>query len=271
MKLNPNEEYLKLNRIGWDEAAPIHRKVTFDKLKKSFQNPKFIYLNQIALQAFQRIGINGKSIAHLMCNNGREILSLKRMGAGECVGFDFSQNFINQGVELANLTNLTVEFICSDVLKIPNSYNEKFDIVFISSGSIRWVINLPLFFQVIRRLLKHGGKLLITEMHPILNTVDDNKRTNGFSMLQFSYFRNGPIKDTRGLNYWEDKKYEAKPVYYFPYTLGEIISQCLYHQMNILHFNEHSLDLSGGRFSKQGSMKLPLSFSLIAKKMNKGK
>ena len=111
MKKKDIGEYIDINRIGWEDAAPIHHRVTFDKLKKLFQNPQFIYLNRIASQAFNQIGVNGKSIAHPMCNNGRELLSLKRMGGKRCVGFDFSENFINQGIELAKSLSLECEFI----------------------------------------------------------------------------------------------------------------------------------------------------------------
>ncbi|UCE93059.1 MAG: methyltransferase domain-containing protein, partial [Flavobacteriaceae bacterium] len=169
-------------------------------------------------------------------------------------------------VELANSTKMECEFVCSDVLKIPNKSHGKFDIVFISSGSIRWVPDLPNFFQIIETLLTHGGYLLITEMHPILNTIDGNKKIKLHKHIKHSYFKKEPFRDRQSLVYWEDQKYDPPPVYYFHHTLGEIITQCLYNKMSLSHFLEHPMDLSFGRFSRQGDIKLPLSFSLLARK-----
>lgn len=266
MKKKADEKYIALNQRGWEQAAPVHRRAKFDDLKNAFQNQSFIYLNRIAYYLFRKIGVVGKSILHPMCNNGRELLSLKRLGAKRCVGVDFSEEFINQGKELARHTGLACEFIIGDILSLPGSLEGEFDIVFISSGSLRWIPDINKLFDIITSLLAGRGSLLVTEMHPVLNIYDSNQQNCGGTGGSFSYFHNKPFKHDKGLNYWEDQPYDSPPVYYFQHTLGDILSQCLSHGLRIRHFNEYPLDLSGGRYSRFKDIKLPLSFSLVAQR-----
>lgn len=261
MKKKDTRKIIEANREGWDKAEPFHRTAKLNDLKKSFEKKDFIYINGIAFKIFQLIGIKKKSVVQLMCNNGRELLSLKRLGAGRCVGVDFSESFLKQAHELAELTGLESEFICADVLQTPVSLYSNFDIVFITSGSLRWVPDLGRLFEKVKLLLRPGGHFIMTEMHPVLNILDDSKDQ---AILKNSYFRSEPFLQTEGLDYWTDQPYNSPPVYHFQHTLGEIIGQCLNHGMQLRHFHEHAMDLSGGRYSRQEPRVFPLSFSLIA-------
>lgn len=258
--------YIHANRAGWEKAEPVHRKARFDQLKVDFQNPEFLYLTQVALPAVRRLGVAGKSVVQLMCNNGRELISLKRLGAARCVGIDFSISFLRQAHELCDITNLECEFLCCEVSQVPTSLFGQFDMVFISSGSLRWIEDLGCFFEKIKQLLKTGGTLLLTEMHPILNMIDNADYDVSPRDIKYSYFHKDPIRDTRGLDYWNQQPYDAPPVYYFQHTLGEIFTLCFAHRLAPLHFNEHHIDLSGGWYTKRGDFKFPLSYSLVAQR-----
>jgi hypothetical protein len=89
------------NREAWDEAAPVHGKINQARLLEAFARPGYNTLDAHCLDRLNEIGVRGKSIAHVCCNNGRELLSLKNLGAGHCVGFDASAAFIEQARELA--------------------------------------------------------------------------------------------------------------------------------------------------------------------------
>jgi hypothetical protein len=86
--------------------------------------------------------------------------------------------------------------------------------------------------------------------------------------MAHSYFRSEPVKHTTGLDYWNNQPYDSLAVYWFPHTLGEIVTQCLAHGLQICQFNEYPMDLSGGRYSQTDDLKLPLSFSLVARRGN---
>src|SRR6266540_2015773 len=94
-------EYTSANRRAWNEAAPVHDKYRLTQVVTDFHQPGPSSLSAVATQILKQIDLEGKSVAQLCCNNGRELLSIKHLGAGRCVGFDISDNFIEQARELA--------------------------------------------------------------------------------------------------------------------------------------------------------------------------
>jgi hypothetical protein len=116
------------NREAWDEVAPIHEKINQSRLLDAFSDPEYNTLDDHCLDRLKEIGIDGKSIAQLCCNNGRELLSLKNLGAGRCVGFDASAAFVEQALELAKASGHTgVEFVATDIYEIPPDHAGPYD------------------------------------------------------------------------------------------------------------------------------------------------
>lgn len=259
-------DYVELNRKAWDKAAPIHQKATLQQLKEAFANPDFLYLNKIALDGFRNLGIQHRSIAQLLCNNGRELISLKRLGAGRCVGFDLSSEFVALGVELAEAANLPCEFVASDVYKIPQEFNGSFDIVFVSSGSLIWLPDLKDFFTVINRLLKPGGIFFLVEIHPFLHMFDATDKAIPPTVRR-SYFSTDAREHTDGLDYWGGDAYDSPPAYLFSYTISGIFSASLENKLLPIHFGEYELDLSAINLHlQQAQLGMPLSFSYMSRK-----
>jgi hypothetical protein len=73
-------DYTAANRLAWNEAAPIHKKLKSDQLLESFRQPGYSCLDGIETAQFQEIGLAHKAVAQIGCNNGRELLSVKNMG-----------------------------------------------------------------------------------------------------------------------------------------------------------------------------------------------
>lgn len=111
--------------------APRHQAHHLDRLLADFSTPGFSCLGPVMKQAFDYMDYRGKSIAHLCCNNGRELVSLSNIGAGRCVGFDFSGEFIGHAQRLAAAAGQDCEFIETDVYAIPPEYDAAFDVVFL--------------------------------------------------------------------------------------------------------------------------------------------
>jgi len=82
------DELSRASRAAWNEAAPFHGKYFFRKLLKGFRSKDFTWMNRINQEGLLEHGIAGKAIGHLCCNNGRDVLSLKNLGAGRCVGLE---------------------------------------------------------------------------------------------------------------------------------------------------------------------------------------
>jgi hypothetical protein len=141
-------EITSANREAWEEAAPIHAKHNQESLVKIFSEPGHSCLNEIEMVRLEALDFRGKSVAQVCCNNGREIISVKNMGAGRCVGFDGAKSFLEQARELASAAGQDVEFVCCDIYDIDESYYAAFDIVTITIGVVSWMPDVDRFFAV---------------------------------------------------------------------------------------------------------------------------
>ncbi|MCP4126693.1 MAG: class I SAM-dependent methyltransferase [Gammaproteobacteria bacterium] len=260
------KEYTDANRIAWNEAGPIHKASTFEELKHAFTKPDYSYLDEKESNLLRDIGIEGKSVAQLCCNNGRELLSVKNMGAGRCVGFDISAEFIAQAKEFNKVAGHDCEFLATDIYDIPDAYNGQFDLVYITVGVIKLLPEMEGLFQTISRLLRVGGKLFIYEMHPILDMFDWNDKNHPATIIN-SYFDLNTTEHTLVCNYWDMSDYDSSPMYTFHHKMSDIIGGALQNGLTLESFNEYSYDRSNMYASfEQHKLRLPLSYSLVAQK-----
>lgn len=159
------------NRSAWNEALNYHQKARSNSLQEGFQDSTFTTFDRdcdaVLLEKLEEIDLTDKVIGQLPCNNGRELLSLMKLGAKKAVGFDISDNAIQEARQLAEIAKMDATFERINILDIDDKYNNYFDFIYISEGSLQWFPDLNEYFAVISRLLKKGGQLLIFEMHPI--------------------------------------------------------------------------------------------------------
>jgi ubiquinone/menaquinone biosynthesis C-methylase UbiE len=258
------KEITAANRASWNEAASIHAQTIFEKLAHSFQTPHYSCLDRVVGRLLQTAGLNeGKAVAHLCCNNGRELLSIKNMGAGHCVGFDISDEFIGQANHLKRMGNIDCKFVRTDIYDLPLQYNNQFDIVFVSVGTLGWMPDLEDFFAVATRLLREGGQLLIYEMHPILDMFEPDDFSDT-PTLRHSYFRHDPYIEQISPVYAE---YDVHAYYWFHHKLSDIFTALLQQNMTIAAFEEYGHDVSAVFSHFQDLyVKPPLAYTLMARK-----
>ncbi len=162
------KNFTDANREAWDEAAALHRSQNMESLLAGFRTPGHSCLDEIETERLQALGAPGKDVAQLCCNNGRELLSVKNMGAGRCVGFDAAKGFIEQARELAAVGGIDCAFLCTDIYAIEGAYDAGFDLVTVTIGVLGWMPDLEGFLAVAARLLRPGGAMFIYELLPIL-------------------------------------------------------------------------------------------------------
>ncbi len=261
-----NINYTEANRQAWNQTAPIHKEQNFDTLLESFKEPGYSYLDDTESAILSKIGISGKSVAQLCCNNGRELLSVKNMGAGRCVGFDISDEFIAQAHELVAQSAINCDFIRTDVYDIPAEYDHTFDLIYITIGVLGWMPDLGSFFDVVNRLLKPNGQVFVYEVHPITEIFNDEEDGDPLE-VKYSYFKDTPFVDDTGLDYYGQTTYESLPTYWFHHKLSDIFQACLQRGLAIKSFVEYDHDISNCLEDLEAQdTRPPLCFTLILEK-----
>ncbi len=253
----------ELNRAAWNEAAAVHEELSYENLLEAFRQPGFSCVPGIRREALLREGLEGKALAQPCCNNGREVLSIKNLGAARCVGFDLSDAFIEQGRRLREISEIECELVQTDVYEIPHCYEGQFDIVYVTAGSIRCLPDLDGFFSAMVRLMKPGAWLFMHEIHPIVDMfgMEPSKPPR---RLRHSYFATGPCEIRGGLDYYRVRRYRAKRSILFHHTLSDVVQACASSGLRVETLEESRHDVSGGTYRplRRRRAKLPLSFTL---------
>jgi len=259
-------EYTSANLVAWEEVAPIHGRHNQAELVNAFSQPGFSCLDDIELKILESLDVSKKDIAQICCNNGRELISVKNMGAARCVGFDGAQGFVNQGRELADAAKLEVEFVCCDVYDIPEVYHANFDLVTITIGVLGWMPDIDSFFSAIAKLLKPGGAIFVYEHHPIVVMIKPARADEPIEW-ELSYFRTEPYVDKDGLDYYGGEDYDAKPATSFSHKLSDIIMATVKAGFAIESFEELPHHISNAWWNvEKSNMGLPMCFTLVLRK-----
>ena len=262
------KQYTEANRQAWNEAMPYHQKANRDKWDKAFSVPGFVAQSGEELELLKGLDVSGKRVAHLSCNNGVELMSLENLGATQCVGFDISDEAIQEATQRAKSCGLSTQFVRSDVFDIPDTYNNQFDMVYISIGCLGWLPDVEGFFGVIARLLKKDGVLFAHEMHPFCEMLpsDDMKDANPMTLIE-PYFKEEPYVENSGIDYIGNVEYEAKTQYWFVWTLSDIMMSMVKNGLALSHFTEYPTDISACHERNQEmEPAIPLSYILMGKK-----
>jgi ubiquinone/menaquinone biosynthesis C-methylase UbiE len=262
-----NSFFTEANRLAWNCAMPYHKRAMDEKWDKILADKNGISQTEPELTALKQIGIKDKSIVHLCCNNGIELMSLKRLGAAKCVGFDICDEAIQDANRRSGHFNIRVEFHRCSVYNIPQEFDECFDIVYITIGALTWLPSLQDFFGVVRRLLKRDGVLFIHEQHPFMNVLPwDIAGDNAKPTIENNYFNESYLLSQEGLDYYSNESYQAPDTYEFTHTLSDIVNSIIANNMSITRFDEYEHDISNGLgWIKNTGLRLPLCYILTAK------
>jgi ubiquinone/menaquinone biosynthesis C-methylase UbiE len=262
--------YTQANRAAWNEVMPLHQKAARQRWDEAFQQPGFGCLPLQEVEQLLRIGLPGKAVAQLCCNNGIELLSLKNLGAGECTGFDISDLAVEEANQRARLTGIDCQFVACDVYQIPEAYSGRYDLVYFTAGALGWLPDLKLLFARAARLLKPGGQVFIHEIHPFAEMLpfDSQEKTSPADLLRIvePYFKPDPYIDYGGLDYVGGEEYTSdRPQYWFVHTLSDILMGLVENGFALQYIAESEKDISSGhRQIEQAQAGVPLSYILVA-------
>ncbi|CAL2082497.1 class I SAM-dependent methyltransferase [Tenacibaculum sp. 190524A02b] len=255
--------YIEANKIAWSEVNTLHQEFKEKYKEKFIQDKDFVAIDEKLLQTMNRLNFANKSILHVCCNDGEELISLKKKGAGKCVGVDLSIDAITSAIELNEKLQLDCKFHTENVYNIENHISETFDFVLITVGALVWLPDLDKLFSTLSNFMHAGSQLVIQEQHPFSWIIDEEMKLSKTDL----YFKKGPYKEKGGLDYLGNKEYEGSDNYTFNYTLGELFNLQIKHGLNIQSFEEFPFDISNLKSDiEKEDAAFPLSYICISKK-----
>jgi SAM-dependent methyltransferase len=157
----------------WDERVPVHAASDLYDLDG-------LVAGRDDLRPWEdrELGpLSGLDVVHLQCHIGTDTVALARRGA-RTVGLDFSAAALAVAAPLARRCGLDIEWVCADVYDAAGALaGRSFDVVYTGIGALGWLPDLPRWAQVVATLLRPGGVLYLTEVHPMWVALGDDGRT----------------------------------------------------------------------------------------------
>jgi len=238
MEVPNNKNAIESNRQAWNDSARHHQEsAEWKALLSEVTQAGFSCLDETLRGLLEQVGVDGKDVVQLCCNNGRESLSLFALGARSVVGVDQSAAFLEQARVLNSRSPHQAEFIEADIHHLPESLRNRFDVALITIGVLNWMPDIGEFFRHVASTLKPGGQLVIYETHPFLEMVDPDAEDP--FRLATSYFRREPFVQQEPIVYVGKVEQQVAPSYWFVHNLGAIFTAALDAGLNIAHFKEY--------------------------------
>ena len=265
--MNPEENYLDINRHSWNNRTEAHIKSEFYGMEQFLQGKTSLQNIELNLLG----NVEGKAVLHLQCHFGQDSISLSRMGA-QVTGVDLSDKAIARAKSIARETQANVEFICCDLYALPANLNKQFDVVFTSYGTIGWLPNLDKWAAVISKFLKPGGQFVFVEFHPVVWMFDDD-----FEKIGYRYFNSGAIVETENGTYADRSANIEQQSVMWNHSISEVLNSLIKNGLEINAFDEfdyspyncfkHTVEFEPGKYRiKHLDNKIPMLFSLRATK-----
>ena len=178
---NAANRLTQANIPTWDERAAVHLcdKTGFyavDRFRKGGDTLMPIESSEVG-------DVAGKRLVHLQCHIGLDTLSLARRGAS-VTGVDFSSVAVEAARKLSSETGVPAKFVQADVYDAARVLEDRFDIVYVSWGSLNWLPDIWAWGKVVSDLLAPGGYLYLAEQHPSISVM---KQIDGCLIPSFSW------------------------------------------------------------------------------------
>ena len=154
---------------SWDKIAHLYSRKYLIKTNTVHYGPLCPGENK-----FRLLGeMSGLRAVDLGCGAGQNSIALARAGA-HVTGVDFSSRQLAEASRLAADEGVTIEFINSDLTVLSGLKDDSFDIG-ISACAMAFVEKLGQALAEVYRILKPGGRFVLSVMHPMQYIIDGEK------------------------------------------------------------------------------------------------
>lgn len=117
--------------------------------------------------------ISGKKVVDLGCGGGQNAVALNKMGA-EVTGVDFSSEQVSLARKLAEDSGSSIMFKAADISSLTFIRDGSHDLA-ISACAVSFVEDTDSFFAETFRILKSGGRFILSDMNPLQYVLDETE------------------------------------------------------------------------------------------------
>jgi SAM-dependent methyltransferase len=183
------DEYLKANQASWDESVALH--VASDLYDVEGFKAGRSSLSALELAELGPLVGEGTRLLHLQCHVGLDTLSWARRGA-TVAGADFSGEAVAAARARAAAVGLSgrARFVRSEVARLPDVLDGRFDVVYTSWGALIWLGDLERWADVVDHFLRPGGTFYLAEFHPYAYVLAEDATPESLR-VGFPYFQYG--------------------------------------------------------------------------------
>jgi 2-polyprenyl-3-methyl-5-hydroxy-6-metoxy-1,4-benzoquinol methylase len=182
--------------------------------------------------------VTGKTVMNLMGSHGTKAVACALLGADVTV-VDMSEGNRRYAEDLAKSTGVSIRYVVSDVLDLPESeLCNKYDVVFMELGILHYFLSLHPLFRVVAGLLHPGGRFVLQDFHPVSTKLITSKGKK--HKVTGNYFDPSITATLVAYGkYMDDSENGLQPtVYLRKWTLGEVVTAVAESGLTILALRE---------------------------------
>jgi len=162
-------------RQSWEKIARFYNRTYTIKTNTVHYGPLCPGDDKLGLLG----NISVRKVIDLGCGAGQNCIALTRLGAA-VTGVDYSSNQLDAARELASRAKAVIDFIESDITNLAVLKTDAYDIA-ISACAMAFVRDIEAAFAEAYRILKPGGKFILSIMHPVQYILDGEKNRVSFN------------------------------------------------------------------------------------------
>ncbi len=164
MPSTPREQ----NRRSWNAVVPAHASHRPGQAAFLRSGGSTLFPEERALLG----DLEGRTLLHLLCNDGQDSLSLAALGAS-VTGVDISDAAIERARQLSAESGIAARFVRADLYDYLGALaGERFERIYCGYGAICWLEDLAAFAHAVSAALAPGGHFALMEFHPASNMFD---------------------------------------------------------------------------------------------------
>ena len=261
-----------LNRAHWDAMAAVHGEGNdaYYDVEALLSGERGLLRAEDEAVALAVGDVAGRDVLHLQCHLGFDAVTLARRGA-RVVGADFSPASLAKARAIAARAGVDVAYVEADATALPAELHERFDLVYATVGVHMWIADLDAWMRSAASALRPGGRLVLVEIHPLLNCVGSLDPL----VLDFPYADAGPLSFDEPESYAGVVASAGQTVQH-AHALGEIVTAALGAGLRVEALREHLAaeadprgtflprDEDGLHRLRIGGAPLPVLFTLVA-------